>query len=545
MPFKKRKRLPIKQWEKLRSRGRSALRRFGKEKRGNKYGQRFSFQKKAKKIGGSSSKSSKSLVIATPPSDAGATSKQEYPHPTFIKYYLCSNSLTHGPTDGFNEVAANYPGNANAYATIGVQDRIYTPKMLRTNSAWMMLDLFNPNRIWSRHPTGNSLLPPKYTGIADGTTPLPAVTPLDHLHCSFAMNNAAAGAAWTPIMITQDRIPQSIVDPYKIAENLGAQTIYHTPDTVITGVDVDLTIDSMCMGDQVVTVKLCRLVDQGGFGGGGEWVTSMSELQRTSLLNSPDSTDGRIWETVWSETHQLPCITPFQSTTQRLLRVKKHISTNYLRTTTQLELLGVEYSSGLDAMYGNNKMPTLKSQTSTKHVDHPMKNNLALAIICRSKDDYVPVKTESGLSAAVVGAASTTVVASSHTEGVSLEKMTSKAAGESVARFGVSGTVTERFRCRDFVNQAHDIPLMTTLAPAPAPILPSLSDHNDTPSDNAPVSAEYNVLTDTEPVAVGIIAADGVAPLLPSEADNDDTPIGDAAPAADASSAIVPATTTL
>jgi len=530
MPFvrsRSRRRLPLKEWTALRLRGRRALRRFGKsaDKRSNKFGQRFKYQSFAKKVGGSRAKSSSSLKIATTPGDAGATSMIEYPSTCFIKFYLCSNSLQAGGADiasdpNWTAAGVVNTANADAYQTIGMIDRIYSNSPVdAAHCSWFLLDFFNSERAWQTAPIGNSLMP------------VHTETTLSNSNCCFSSNTSLSKQGWRAMMITQDRIPKGITDPYKLQAPHTSSTQYRIPDSVITGFDIDISIDSMCMGDQVVTVKLCRLIardgDEGGNSGvdaGGEWADSMNDNQRVVLLNTPEVTDGRIWETVWSETHNLPAISPWQSSTAKLIKIKKHIDTNYLRTSTRLNRIETTYdvpTFGGVPLYGLNTMPTLHTSTAYHPVDPVMKNNLAFAIVSRCVDEQVPIKTEIGPTAAIVGSASSTVLAGTHREGVSLENMSSEAGGKSFAKFGVSGTITERYRCQEFVYNQH--PAVLSTAQLPAPLLPSLEDHDDAPMIGATDVAAYSVLSNTAPVADGVVASNATV-ILPSLEDHDDTP---------------------
>lgn len=509
MRASKRRKLPRKQWNALKMRGK----RGRKSHALSKVGQRYTYGKVAKKIGGSRSKSTSTLVVACPKgSSVFKNSLGDYPHNCFIKYYFSSNSLQVGGgdvlRDGWTQTALDNQANKKAFPTIGWLDRVYTPSSLAaTDCSWMLLDFYNSERLWRSQPIGNSLLPfPSTT-----TTP---VVPQEN-NAQWQMNTAAGLNAYKSMMVTVDRIPEPSIDPLSIHNATPADVAaigYRIPDVVVSGFDIDLSIASASMGTQKITLKLCRAIEASP-------IAKMTEAYRTHLLNAPKATDGRLWETVWQESYTLPGITPFQAPKNKTLYIKKTIKCNYLRTATKVDFLKTPAAK----TYGHNLIPTLSPNYTAMPVtsDVASDNNLAFVILSKLIDEQVVVKNDNFVTATVHGQVSST------TEGWHREKPVLKDLKTVVpaphmgtptyAKFGVSGSVMQRFRIREFVSQQHAVVDLSALnnEPMPDASYQSAADHSDVVQDVPEVEASLDDL-----VPLGDMVADD--PNLPAASEHTD-----------------------
>jgi len=194
----------------------------------------------------------------------------------------------------------------------------------------------------------------------------------------------------------------------------------------------------------------------------------MTTAAAKELVNKQTVTDSRYWDTIWQYSFFMPRMSTFQGSKNRSVRVNKKINTNYLRSVVRKtsSAVGPTTTGGNIYDYGAMLSPHFTYDESGS-----MYNNLALAVTSRVVDDEYVAKDvyTSALSVAGPDGIGTT----SNASGLEVANLVPLDATTGYAKFGISGTVTERFRCRDFTRQQW---AQTQLGNPSDPVIP-LHDH--------------------------------------------------------------------
>lgn len=449
---------------------------------GGKSGNRF-----AKISSGNASSATGTLVIASS-SEALRKTKHRFPHSCYIRFNVCV------PTHFISKKAeVVIPAKPDIITAWGYQDIVYTPSSTNfKHMAWMSWDLNHPQGIWSYAATGCTLVaasahydehqsPWLMNKLDDSTTasdykaigitmdripesaqagqefatfrnnlflhhthmapqiapvmPAPGVTPTIksstpdtsdmNTHIHYTGNNAdqtTGAAAGSGAQYPDPVLPFPAINYYK------------TPNHVVSGVDIDMKFCSASVCDQWLTLKLCRIVDR-------EPQTKITAKQQVELLNKQTVTDGRVWETVYQHSFFMPGMSTLQTSTNKFFFIKKFIKCNYARSTVRRVSQAAD-APELGAMY----TPTFEADDSGG-----MYNNLCLCVTAKMTDNhYVAVqhfKTAQSVSVPnVVGTTSDVKTIPVLTEAA---KAVVGGSGSGFARFGASGHITMRFKCRD------------------------------------------------------------------------------------------------
>jgi len=428
---------------------------------------------------GSASTPSGIMVVRSSPESIAATLRN-YPHDCFMKFYFSSNSLD-------STVGSLTKGS------IGYLDRVYSASTKDAQHlSWMVLELSRSQELWWNRAIGNSA-----ALAADSTVGM------TYSNQSPWVKSTSTSSEWpaahTPMMLTCDRIPlsgdqsfQALLDhKHHIASqapvlapesgeetttlksgttvadhtHLSGQALgdtggaadtqtnaglkWEVPNHVVSGIDIDLNFNSASVVDQYLTVKLCRLVEQSA------QPFAMTVSQRQELLNKQTVTDSDMYETVYQHSFFMPRMTSFQSLKNRTFRVEKFIKTNYARSRTRM----VSTASLDTTAYG-----AMHSPQWTQGTKGEMYNNLSLVISSRVVDEHYVAKDEfeSGNkmfdpNSGQLGFNSTTIE-QANLKLLNLDTTSAnKQLSTGFAKFGVSGSVTQRFRVKDYTSPVHSI----------------------------------------------------------------------------------------
>lgn len=429
---------------------------------------------------GSGSSATGVMVVKSSP-DSIASTVRNYPHDTFMKFYFCKNNL---PTTGA----------LKGTGPIGYQDRVYsTSSADPQHLSWMVLELSRSQELWYNRKIGNSLLPavksaagePHYNVLFSDQSPW---------FQSSKVSTQFDEQAHTEMMVTIDRIPHSgdtssqtelrhdhaipVLVPSQHAsgdpvgqesaffdangalnhahytgtlagttEPASGQATWVPPNHVVTGVDIDLTFNSASVVDQYLTVKLCRLVNKDA------QAYALTTDQAQEVLNKQTVTDKDVFETVYQHSFYMPRMTTFRSLKNKTFQINKFIRCNYARSRTRLIS-----SASTAASFGGMLSPEWTTGTIGT-----MYNNLTLVISSRVVDDqYVANNEYNTIEDIGDVAAGVHVLKSSTSEYTALTKLTQEndanAATTGFAKFGVSGSVTERFRVKDYSSPTYEAP---------------------------------------------------------------------------------------
>lgn len=366
---------------------------------------------------GSAATKSGSLTIRGSSTSLAKTNRN-FPHTNFVKFYFCTPSL---------QSPAAATADKKTHGPMGFRDIIYSNSSVAAKYlSFMYLDLGKTHLYWATNPIGNSLI----CNTADATK-----------ICSLSQNalGDATAAAYIAQMITMDRIPQGAESPHPLYAAIATAATYNTPNHVIVGVDFDLTFNSASVADQWITVKLCRATSNDPL------APEISPANAKELVNKQTVTDARYWETLWQHSWFMPRMSTFSGEKNKSVFCKKKINMNYLRSTVRKTSSAVGHLLGAVQDYAAMLSPHIVYDTTGK-----MYNNLAVGITSRVVDDQY-------VSRDVVTTGTGTLVANhlqaitTGTEVATLRKL--DATKTSFAKFGITGTVTQRFRCRDYTRQ--------------------------------------------------------------------------------------------
>ena len=374
----------------------------------------------------------------------GSPAQKLYPHSNFITFYLSTPSLTLD-ADGAPSVGSN-----GVKGAIGFRDIIYSPTSLDAKHlAFMYLDFSGAHKYWGQSPIGNSLVVKNLTGT-------PKMYPALYSNLKGVGTAHPANATKvTPIstMITIDRIPESSQNPFpKVAVTSPS---YEAPNHVISGIDIDLYLNSASVSDQWMTVKLCRNSSKSPV------KPIITDADAKELVNKQTVTDARSWETVWQHSFFMPRLSTFQGSKNKTVHVSKKIDCNYMRSVVRKtsSAVGPTVHDGNVFDYG-----AMLSPHFTYDTEEHMYNNLALAITSRCVDDEYVAKDVYSTGLQTQGQLGTTASAT----GLEVATLVKLSNSTGFAKFGVTGTLTERFRCRSFTRQAYSA--VNVSGPGPLPI---------------------------------------------------------------------------
>jgi len=308
--------------------------------------------------------------------------------------------------------ALNYVGGSAT--TLGVGsiahlDRKYTPSSQDAkHMAWMVLDFGRSQHFWKEHPVGNSILhaSEQSSGSTDtlsmwtsNTTTstqgnqaqnlLDMLMTMDKTPASAdpvalqtyevaelvgslgqSQTLAAAGHYLTTssseldssAQLIQDSVASAVPDAPIDAPILPLPTVvswkYRPPNHVISGFDINLEIVSASLGDQWVSVKLCRSNES------APQAKGLSVSQTQELLNKGTITDSSMFETLWQHSFFMPRMTSLNGPPNRVHRIRKRIECNLSRSSIRLVSGVNKFTTGIGGDWGAQLSPYFVNEAS-------------------------------------------------------------------------------------------------------------------------------------------------------------------------------------
>jgi len=447
-----------------------------------------SFSKFAQLSSGDPSSATGTLVVKSTKASLART-RVEYPHDCFIKYHVMdAKSFL---TETVPEQLDHRP--FTRILSWGMSNYTYTPSSQDTkHMAWMVWELNRPQGIWDRYATGCTLVPA-----------LAAYTVAQSPYCRNSMVSTEA-SGYHQQCITVDRIPASSDDrrrtaiyshqhyldevaavqprpnldppvvgteptteayvnppppeghrhftgttksytdtaslgPVELTTGLG---MYQVPNHVVSGVDIDLKFLSGSNFDQIVSIKLCRVVEELP-------QTHITAHQYQALLNEQKITDGRMLETIYQHSFLMPSMSAFKTLKNRSVSVKKFIKCNYARSVVRCE-------SSLTADPSNTSMGGMYDPSINVDLTDSMYNNLILCATSKVVDDtFVGLKT---LKTSAPVAPHSWAQSSNVTVPELVDPSDSLSETVPYAMFGATGSITQRFKVENYYHRS--VPLL-------------------------------------------------------------------------------------
>ncbi len=149
----------------------------------------------------------------------------------------------------------------------------------------------------------------------------------------FQINEQNTDVESLETMITQNNLPETST-PYNVGTPNPLYQ-YTLPNSVLTGIQLDLTLSSASAQTQYLTVKILRgngaqPVIPGDFNATGTAAGNLYAVKE--LMNRHNATSGKEYQTIYQTTVKLPGLAP-STTKMREYRVKKFINMDYARST--------------------------------------------------------------------------------------------------------------------------------------------------------------------------------------------------------------------
>lgn len=255
----------------------------------------------------------------------------------------------------------------------------------------------------------------------------------------------AAGTAGQITGMVEQTLDSTInnIAPLKTKLASAASIAYNVPNHVVSGIDIDLSFNSASVSDQWFTIKLCRDNNQKAL------QQKLKFDRKQELLNKQDVTDSKYFETVWQHSFFMPRMTSFQSRPNKIYKVSKKIRCNYARSVVRKESAASESDS-----YGGMLSPAFSEDSALNFY-----NGLFLVMTSKVVDEAYAARMFNLQSSSTTSNIATTTLTHQR-EAVKLSQLVAQPAKNATgfAQFGVSGSVTQRFRVKDYYRRKDAIP---------------------------------------------------------------------------------------
>jgi len=389
-----------------------------------------------------SASSKDGLLVVRCSKKSAARTRRRFSNSMFMKYHFGD--------------ASSYVGGTPTSLGVGSitnLDRTYTPSSQDAkHMAWMVLDFSPAQLYWKDHPVGNSTLQTNESPWNMNTTTSTDASSTKAMLLTMDKTPASAD----PVSRQQFELPASsdsvecLPDQPSVGlaitngdeePSVGATTVkwtYKPPNHVIAGFDINLQFNSASVSPQWLTVKLCRNIHSDPLPHG------VVKEHMQELLNKQTITDSSVFETVWQHSFFMPGMSTLNGPSNRTFRVQKKVRCNYSRSTTRMESAVNQFTTGIGSDWGAQLSPIFYTSEGTGSA--AMYNNMVLAITSRVTDEqYV-----ASVTAVTTDSVSTPSQSASKISTVTNAALRSLSAQTGYAKFGVAGTVTERFKIGAF-----------------------------------------------------------------------------------------------
>jgi hypothetical protein len=293
-------------------------------KYGGKVLNKFSYVKKGKQ-------STKSGVLVV----GGSKKKKRnhnknYPHSVFQKITFCDS--------------ANFD---TTNKLIKYRDYLISTNSVGANCLSLVhVNLAEMNALWANADIGNELIPDSVNLVSQNN----------------ATNTAMVNQ---PTIITHNRIPLS-------NNTNDSSSTYHTPNHIVSGIDINMNFTNPQMVGQWLTIKLCRLNLP------EPQPPTLTARDEYELFNKQTITDSRYFETIYQHSVYMQPNSVLNKGRNRIYKINKKIICDYLKSSTR-KTSGYESS---DVKLGEMVSPDFKTDNTGNFY-----NNLHIVISSKCVDD--------------------------------------------------------------------------------------------------------------------------------------------------------------